>query len=67
MREHKTNRLYSVIQTSMKLGMITMDDFLFKLFSEGNITGEVALERAHYPDELRVKMMAVGANAEPVV
>ncbi|MDX2177074.1 MAG: type IV pilus twitching motility protein PilT [Candidatus Sumerlaeia bacterium] len=66
-REAKTNRIISIIQTSMKHGMITMDDFLFMLYSQGKITGEIALERAHYPEELRVKMMAVASADEPVV
>ncbi len=67
-REHKTNRLYSQIQISAKMGMMTMDDFLFNLYKHGQVTGEVALERAHYPDELRVKMMAhTSEMEEPVV
>lgn len=66
-REAKTNRIISIIQTSSKLGMITMDDFLFMLYRNGQISGEIALERAHYPDELRVKMMATASDVEPVV
>ncbi len=58
-REAKTNRIVSVIQTSMKAGMITMDDALYGLYRDKKISGEVALERAHFPDELRVKMMAI--------
>ncbi len=68
-REHKTNRLYSQIQISQKLGMMSMDDFLFSLYKRGDVTGEVALQRSHYPDELRVKMMAHTSDVEeePVV
>jgi len=76
-REAKTNRIISTIQTSAKQGMISMDDFLFKLYNEGKVSGEVALERCHYPDEMRVKLMGTsdgsGAAAkkdeaeEPVV
>ncbi len=69
-REHKTNRIFSQIQISHKLGMITLDDFLFKLYKSGDITGESALERAHYPDEMRVKMMGIkseDAEEEPAV
>ncbi len=68
-RERKTNRIISVLQTSAKLGMITLDDFLLNLYRQGKITGEIVLERAHYPDEIRMKMLAVqGATAqEPVV
>ena len=69
-REGKTNRIISTIQTSSKVGMSTMDEFLLKLYRDNKITGEVALERAHYPEELRVKMMASGGpkaeEEEPV-
>ena len=63
-REGKTNRIISTIQTSAKAGMVTMDDFLFKLYTEKKITGEVALQRAHFPEELRVKMMGGGTEEE---
>jgi twitching motility protein PilT len=66
-REAKTNRIISTIQTSAKQGMISMDDFLYKLYSEGKITGEIALERCHYSDEMRVKLMGTaGANGTPL-
>jgi twitching motility protein PilT len=57
-REKKSERLISTIQTSAKLGMSTMDDFLFKLYKEGKITGETALMKAHYPAEMRQKLLA---------
>jgi Tfp pilus assembly ATPase PilU len=48
--------------------MVTMDDFLYSLYAQNKITGEIALERAQYPEELRVKMMASGVGGEePVV
>lgn len=65
-RERNTNRIVSVLQISSKLGMITLDDFLLALYRKGLITGEIVLERAHYPDEVRVKMMnlvATGSEA----
>ncbi len=63
-REHKTHRIFSQIQISHKLGMITLDDFLFSLYKKGDVTGEIALERAHYPDEMRVKMMALKGESD---
>lgn len=57
-RERKTNRIISIIQTSAKMGMVTLDDFLLSLYKKGMITGQIVLERAHYPDEVRVKLMA---------
>ena len=62
-RERKTNRIVSVLQTGAKLGMITLDDFLLNLYRQGHITGELALERAHYPDEMRIKLMGAGQEA----
>lgn len=63
-REAKTNRLISVMQTSQKKGMFTMDDFLLRLYREKRISAEIALERSHYPDEMRVKMMTDGGEVE---
>ena len=56
-REKKSNRIVSTIQTSAKLGMITLDDFLLNLYRQGLITGELCMERAQYPDEMRMKLM----------
>ncbi|NCC66645.1 MAG: type IV pilus twitching motility protein PilT [Clostridia bacterium] len=42
-RESKTFQIPTVIQTSRKLGMITMDDALYELFLNGKITAENAL------------------------
>ncbi len=56
-REKKTNRITSTIQTSGKLGMMTMDDYLMGLWRDGKITAEMAIERAHYPDQQRQRIM----------
>ncbi len=56
-REKKTYRITSIIQTSAKLGMVTMDDYLLKLYNEGKITAEVAIERAHDPNTMRNNIM----------
>jgi twitching motility protein PilT len=56
-RERKTNRVLSSIQTGTKLGMISMDQSLLNLYNAKKITGEVALSRAANPEELRQRMM----------
>ena len=56
-REGKTERITSVIQTSAKLGMVTLDDYLILLYRKGIISGEVCLERAQNYDEMRKRMM----------
>ena len=63
-REKKTNRITSVIQTSAKLGMITLDDYLMMLYRKGVITGEVCLERAQNYEEMRKILLAKGIEAE---
>ncbi len=51
-REGKSHQLTTVIQTSLKDGMRTMDYSLSELYGEGKITLETALERAMNQDEL---------------
>ncbi len=51
-REGKTAQIYSVIQTGARLGMQTMDQALAKLYKQGLIDREVALEYAHDPGML---------------
>lgn len=64
-REKKTYRITSIIQTSSKLGMMTMDDCLLRLYNEGKITGEIAIERAHDPNVMRNNIMiAKGDESE---
>jgi twitching motility protein PilT len=57
-RDHKTERIISTLQTSAKYGMSTMDDFLLSLYWKEQISEAIVMERAHYPNEVREKMMA---------
>jgi twitching motility protein PilT len=59
-REGKTERMTSVIQTSAKLGMISLDDYILMLYRKGIVTGEIALERAQNREEMRKNMMGEG-------
>ncbi len=63
-REKKTYRITSIIQTSSKLGMTTMDDHLLHLYNEGKITGEVAIERAHDPTTMRENIIEAKGQDE---
>ncbi|MBI1390222.1 MAG: PilT/PilU family type 4a pilus ATPase [bacterium] len=56
-REAKTNRITSMIQTGGKQGMVTMDSFLYNLYSRGVITAEDCIERSHEPEEMRKKIL----------
>jgi twitching motility protein PilT len=56
-RERKTNRITSCIQTGANLGMITMDGFLYNLYQSGTITAEDCIHRSHEPEEMRKKIL----------
>jgi twitching motility protein PilT len=61
-RENKTFRITSDIQTGANLGMITMDAHLMNLFNRELITGDEALEKAQDPMVMREKLLAAGAK-----
>jgi len=58
-RENKTYRIDSSIQTGRKHSMFLMDDSLFKLWKEGLVEKEEALARAMRPAELAGKIAQV--------
>ena len=51
-RENKTFRIDSAIQTGKKFGMQLLDDHLGQLYAEGKVTSEEAVDKARRPDEL---------------
>ena len=55
-RENKTFRINSVIQTGAKKGMRLMDDSLYNLWKKGDCAKEEVLERSVYPDELSARI-----------
>ena len=55
-RENKTFRINSQIQTGAKEGMQLMDDALFKLWRAEKISVEEALAKAHRPDDLAARL-----------
>ena len=62
-RENKTYRIDSSIQTGKKLGMQLLDNHLWELFDAGKITQEEMLDKAQQPgmlqDKLKEKMGAM--------
>jgi twitching motility protein PilT len=56
-RENKTFRISSAIQTGAKFGMQLMDDALFKLWKEELVTIEDVLGKAHNPDDLAKRIL----------
>jgi len=55
-RENKTYRITSTIQTGAKLGMQLLDDHMFKLWKDGMVEKHEILLRANAPDELANKI-----------
>lgn len=61
-RDNKTFRITSDIQTGANLGMITMDAHLMNLFNRELITADEALEKAQDSLVMREKLLAGGAK-----
>ncbi len=59
-REAKTFRINSQIQTGAKKGMVLLDDSLFNLWHTEQVTAEDALAKANLPDDMARRM----ANAK---
>lgn len=55
-REGKTPQITNVIQTSRKVGMITMDDAIMQLFYEGKIDRENAVQFSQDPVSMEMKL-----------
>jgi twitching motility protein PilT len=58
-RENKTYRITSVIQTGAKKGMQLLDDNMFKLWKDGVVEKSDVLLRAVNPEELGAKIARV--------
>ncbi len=56
-RENKTFRISSAIQTGAKFGMQLMDDALFNLWKDGKVTVEDILAKSHRPDDLAKRIV----------
>lgn len=62
-RENKTYRIDSSIQTGKKLGMQLLDEHLWMLYDSGKITLEEMLDKGRQPGALQEKAMAKMAAA----
>ena len=61
-RDNKTYRINSDIQTGAKLGMFTMDTHLMSLYNRGLISAREAFEKAQAPDEMRTRLENLGGK-----
>ncbi|HUU58644.1 MAG TPA: type IV pilus twitching motility protein PilT [Phycisphaerae bacterium] len=57
-RENKVFRIPSSIQTGKKFGMRLLDEHLFRLFQEGKISEEDAIDRSQHASQTREKIEA---------
>lgn len=55
-RENKTFRVQSDIQTGARYGMVTLDTFLVNLYEKGEITYEDLIAKCSDPEQLMMKM-----------
>src|SRR4051812_6842594 len=65
-RENKTFRISSDIQTGANLGMITMDTHLMSLVNRDLVSPDEALEKAQDPIVMREKLLAMGVKLRVV-
>jgi len=65
-RENKTFRITSDIQTGANLGMITMDTHLMSLYNRNLITADEAVEKAQDTVVMREKLITGGAKLKEV-
>jgi twitching motility protein PilT len=63
-REGKTYRIDSSIQTGKRLGMQLLDEHLWLLYENGKITYEVMMEKAREPGQLEEKIAAKTGGAK---
>jgi twitching motility protein PilT len=55
-RENKTYRIDSSIQTGKKYGMQLLDEHLWRLYDSDIVAGDECLEKARFPAEFQAKM-----------
>ncbi len=60
-RENKTYRIASDIQTGASRGMISLDAHLLSLFNRNLISADEALGKSQIPDSMRAKLVENGA------
>ncbi len=57
-RKNETHKIQSTIQTSRRLGMITLDDHLLELVKKGLVPRQTALDAAQDPRDLETRLSA---------
>jgi twitching motility protein PilT len=60
-RESEVHQLYTILETGSREGMITMNQWLFNLFTHGEISKEIALNRSTNVDQMK-RMLQQGGR-----
>lgn len=63
-RDNKTFRITSEIQTGASYGMISLDQHLLSLYNRDLIPARTALEKSQNPSEMREKLAQMGATLQ---
>lgn len=59
-RENKSFRIDSEIQTGRRYGMVLLDDFLLQLFEQGKISPEEAIDKSKVPGYMAERLTKAG-------
>ena len=59
-RDNKTFRIDSAIQTGKKFGMQLLDDHLWQLYTEGKIDATECVDKSKDPDEMARRIQQAG-------
>lgn len=65
-RDNKTFRITSDIQTGAALGMITLDTHLMSLVNRELIEPDEAVEKSQDPEAMRAKLLGMGLKLRPI-
>jgi twitching motility protein PilT len=57
-RKNETHKIQSTIQTSRRMGMITLDDYLLEMVKKGTVERADALDAAQDPKDLETRLSA---------
>ena len=63
-RDNKTFRIDSAIQTGKKYGMQLLDDHLWSLYTKGMISAEEMVDKGKNQTDLRNKVLAAGGEVK---
>lgn len=64
LRDNKTYRINSEIQTGASYGMVSLDQHLLSLYNRDLIPAEIAIEKSQNASEMRDKLAQMGANLQ---